>query len=40
VERARQRLAEQRSKAEIDFVRAQAALQRALLRMKIAEKRS
>lgn len=40
VERARQRLAEQRSKAEMDFVRAQAALQRALLRMKIAEKRS
>jgi F-type H+-transporting ATPase subunit epsilon len=40
VERARKRLAEQRSKDEMDFVRAQAALQRALLRMKIAEKRS
>ena len=39
-ERARQRLAEQRSKDEVDFVRAQAALQRALLRMKIAEKRA
>ncbi|MFO7709287.1 MAG: F0F1 ATP synthase subunit epsilon [Desulfobacterales bacterium] len=40
VERARKRLAEQRSKEALDFVRAQAALQRALLRMKIAEKRS
>jgi F-type H+-transporting ATPase subunit epsilon len=38
-ERARQRLAEQRSKDEFEFVRVQAALQRALLRMKIAEKR-
>ncbi len=39
-ERARQRLAEQRSKDEVDFVRVQAALQRALLRMKIAENRA
>jgi F-type H+-transporting ATPase subunit epsilon len=37
MERANQRLAEQRSKEEIDFVRAQAALQRALQRIKIAE---
>ncbi|MCU0561854.1 MAG: F0F1 ATP synthase subunit epsilon [Desulfobacterales bacterium] len=38
-ERARKRLAEQRSKDEMDFIRTQAALQRALQRMKIAEKR-
>lgn len=39
VERARKRLAEQRSKDEMDFIRVQAALQRALQRLKIAEKR-
>jgi F-type H+-transporting ATPase subunit epsilon len=37
LERAQKRLAEQRSQAEFDFVRAQAALQRALTRLKIAE---
>jgi F-type H+-transporting ATPase subunit epsilon len=39
LERAQKRLAEQRSQAEFDFVRAQAALQRALTRLKIAENR-
>lgn len=36
--RAQKRLAEQRAKEEFDFVRAQAALQRALMRLKIVEK--
>lgn len=38
-ERAQKRLAEQRSKDEVDFARAQAALQRALLRIRLAENR-
>lgn len=38
-ERAKKRLAEQRTKEGIDFVRAQAALQRAILRIKVAENR-
>ncbi len=38
-ERAQKRLAEQRAKEGIDFVRAQAALQRAILRIKVAENR-
>ncbi|NTU64391.1 MAG: F0F1 ATP synthase subunit epsilon, partial [Chloroflexi bacterium] len=32
-------LAEQRSKEDFDFVRAQAALQRAMLRLRILENR-
>jgi len=40
LERAQKRLAEQRSKEEVDFVRAQAALQRALMRLKVVEYRS
>jgi len=39
LERAQKRLAEQRSKEEFDFVRAQTALQRALIRLRIAENR-
>ncbi|MDO8942783.1 MAG: F0F1 ATP synthase subunit epsilon [Desulfobacterales bacterium] len=35
--RAQERLAEMRAKEEIDFARAQAALQRAILRLKVAE---
>jgi F0F1-type ATP synthase epsilon subunit len=40
LERAQKRLSEQRSKEEFDFVRAQAALQRALMRLKVAENKS
>lgn len=36
MQRAEQRLAEDRSKEEIDFVRAKAALERALQRLKLA----
>jgi F-type H+-transporting ATPase subunit epsilon len=39
LERAQKRLAEQRSKEEFDFIRAQTALQRALIRLRIAENR-
>ena len=39
LERAQKRLAEQRSKEEFDFVRAQTALQRALIRLRIVENR-
>lgn len=38
-ERAQKRLAEQRAREGIDFVRAQAALHRAILRIKVAETR-
>jgi len=38
VERATERLAKDRSAEEIDFVRAEAALKRALMRLKVAEK--
>jgi F-type H+-transporting ATPase subunit epsilon len=37
LERAEQRLAEDRSRKDMDFVRAQAALQRALTRIRLAE---
>jgi len=40
LERAQKRLTEQRSKEEFDFVRAQAALQRAMVRLKVTEYRS
>ena len=36
MQRAEQRLAEDRSKEEVDFVRAKAALERALQRLKLA----
>jgi len=36
MQRAEQRLAEDRSKKEVDFVRAKAALERALQRLKLA----
>ena len=38
--RAQKRLAEVRAKEEVDFARAQAALQRAIVRLKIAEGRA
>ena len=38
VERATERLAKDRSAEEIDFIRAEAALKRALMRLKVAEK--
>ncbi len=38
IERARERLAKERGREDIDFRRAEAALQRALLRLKLAEK--
>ena len=38
IERARERLAKERGAEDIDFVRAEASLQRALIRIKVAEK--
>ena len=38
IERAKERLARERGKEDIDFRRAEAALQRAILRLKLAEK--
>jgi F-type H+-transporting ATPase subunit epsilon len=38
VERATERLAKDRSAEEIDFIRAEAALKRAMMRIKVAEK--
>ena len=38
IERARERLAQERGREDVDFRRAEAALQRALLRLKLAEK--
>jgi F-type H+-transporting ATPase subunit epsilon len=39
LERARKRLAEERTKEDIDFLRAKAALERALYRVRLAETR-
>ena len=38
IERARERLAKERGTEDIDFVRVEASLQRALIRIKVAEK--
>lgn len=38
MERAKERLAMERSREDVDFTRAEAALQRALVRIKVAEK--
>ena len=38
VERASERLAKDRSAEELDFIRAEAALKRAMMRIKVAEK--
>jgi len=38
IERARERLAQERGREDIDFRRAEAALQRALMRLKVAQK--
>ena len=37
IERARERLEQERGKEDLDFRRAEAALQRALMRLKLAE---
>jgi F0F1-type ATP synthase epsilon subunit len=38
VERARERLARERGSQDIDFLRAENALKRAMARLKVAEK--
>ena len=38
IERARERLAQDRESEDIDFLRAEAALRRAIVRIKVAEK--
>jgi F0F1-type ATP synthase epsilon subunit len=38
VERARERLAKERATEDIDFLRAENALKRAIIRLKVAEK--
>jgi len=38
-ERAKERLARERSAGDIDFLRAEAALKRALIRLRVAEKK-
>ena len=38
IERARERLALERGREDVDFRRAEAALQRALMRLKVAQK--
>ncbi|MFO7599696.1 MAG: F0F1 ATP synthase subunit epsilon [Candidatus Desulfacyla sp.] len=38
LERAKERLARERSVGDIDFLRAEAALKRAIVRMRVAEK--
>ena len=38
IERARERLATKRGSKDIDYVRAEASLKRALMRLKVAEK--
>ena len=38
VERAKERLAKERAKEDIDFLRAENALKRALIRLRVAEK--
>ena len=40
MERARERLAKERGTKDVDFVRAEAALKRAVMRSKVAEKNS
>lgn len=39
MERAKERLARERSAGDIDFLRAEAALKRALVRLRVAEKK-
>lgn len=39
MERAKERLARERSAEDIDFARAEAALKRAIVRMRVAEKK-
>ncbi len=39
MERAKERLARERSAEDIDFARAEAALKRAIIRMRVAEKK-
>ena len=39
VERAKERLAKERATEDIDFLRAENALKRAIIRLKVAEKR-
>ena len=39
MERAKERLAKDRSAEDIDFVRAEAAMKRAIVRIRVAEKR-
>ena len=38
IERARERLAKKRGSEDIDYLRAEAALKRAIMRLKVAEK--
>jgi F-type H+-transporting ATPase subunit epsilon len=38
LERARERLARERGAEDVDFLRAEAALRRAMIRIKVAEK--
>jgi F-type H+-transporting ATPase subunit epsilon len=40
LERARERLAKERGSEDVDFLRAEAALKRAISRLKVAEKKS
>lgn len=40
MERARERLAKERGSEDVDFIRAEAALKRAISRLKVAEKPS
>ncbi len=40
LERATNRLAKERGREDIDFLRAEASLQRAVMRIKVAEKRT
>jgi F-type H+-transporting ATPase subunit epsilon len=40
MERAKERLARERSVGDIDFFRAEAALKRAIVRMRVAEKKT
>lgn len=39
MERAKERLARERSAGDVDFLRAEAALKRAIVRMRVAEKK-
>ena len=40
MERASERLAKERGKEDLDFIRAEAALKRAMMRIKVAQKKS